>query len=154
MLGGAGAPALLVHGLYGTATEWRSTADWLCESHETFALDQRGNGKSEKGLSDLSRDAQVKDVIATIEALDRGPVLLAGQSMGGITAFLVAARRPDLVDRLIVIEATSHNHGGDEPWLSHWPLPFQDLDAARAFFESQRVNADVWIDVLEKCGDG
>ncbi|HZY99191.1 MAG TPA: alpha/beta hydrolase, partial [Candidatus Baltobacteraceae bacterium] len=60
----------------------------------------------------------------------------------------------DLVDPLIVIEATSHSDGGDEPWLSRWPLPFPDLDAARAFFESQTVNADVWIDVLEKCDDG
>ena len=154
IFGGSGPPALLVHGLYGKATEWRFAANWLRESHEVFALDQRGNGLSEKGLSDFSRDAQVNDVIATIESLKRGPVLLIGQSMGGVTALLVAARRPDLVSRLVIIEATSYSDDGGGPWLSRWPLPFIDLEAARAFFVSQEVNADVWIDVLQKRDDG
>lgn len=153
-LGGAGPVALLVHGLYGRATEWRSTAKWLCESHEVFALDQRGNGKSEKGLSDFSRDAQVNDVIATLESIGRPHALLVGQSMGGVTAFLAAARRPDLVGCLIVIETTARGNGSGQPWLARWPLPFSDLDAARRFFVSQDVNADVWVEVLEKHADG
>lgn len=154
LFGDSGPPALLIHGLYGRATEWRSTAAWLCESQEVFALDQRGNGLSEKGLSDFSRDAQVKDAIATIETHARGPVLLIGQSMGGVTAFLTAARRPDLVDRLVTIEATSYSGGSGDSWLPRWPLPFADLEAARAFFTSQEVIADVWIDVLQKREDG
>jgi ribosomal protein S18 acetylase RimI-like enzyme len=73
--GGVGPPALLLHGLYGKAAEWRSTAGWLMKSHEVFALDQRGHGQSDKSLSDFFRGAQVNDAIVLIEALDRGPVL-------------------------------------------------------------------------------
>jgi pimeloyl-ACP methyl ester carboxylesterase len=154
--GGAGPPALLIHGLYGRATEWRSTAEWLSETHSVFAFDQRGHGDSDKHSSDLTRDAQVNDVIAVIEALDRGPVLLMGQSMGGVTAFLAAARHPDLVNHLIVIEAHSHKDSSDDvgPWIARWPIPFQSLDTAKAFFRSQGVNADVWVDALKRSDDG
>lgn len=152
--GGAGPAALILHGLYGRALEWRTTAEWLMESHEVFALDQRGHGESAKHLSDVSRDSQVNDVVAVIQAMDRGPVLLIGQSMGGLTALLAAARHPDLVSRLIIIEATSYGGGGGESWLSRWPLPFANLDRARAFFRSQGVNEDVWVKVLQKSDDG
>lgn len=152
--GGAGPSALILHGLYGRALEWRSTAEWLMETHEVFALDQRGHGESDKHLSDFSREAQVNDVVAAIKAIDRGPVVLIGQSMGAITALLVAARHPDLVSRLIVIEATSYGGGGGKSWLSRWPLPFADLDSARAFFRSEGVNEDVWAEVLQRSDDG
>ena len=62
--GGNGSPVLLLHGLAGRANEWHSTAQWLTHHRHVFALDQRGHGRSEKGLDDYSRDAYVNDVIA------------------------------------------------------------------------------------------
>ena len=103
--GGEGAPLLLLHGLAGRANEWHSTAQWLIHQGRVLALDQRGHGQSEKGLDDYSRDAYVNDVIMVVQQLKLAPVILIGQSMGGQNAFLVAARRPDLVRALIVVEA-------------------------------------------------
>lgn len=156
--GGSGPPALLLHGLYGRATEWRGTAQWLSASHDVYALDQRGHGLSTKGLADFSRSAQVDDAIRTIEALARGPVLLVGQSMGGVTAFLAAARRPELVSLLVVIEAHAQfDRSAKRPqsnWLSTWPLPFRTLDDARDFFCKQGLKGNVWVDVLVETADG
>jgi pimeloyl-ACP methyl ester carboxylesterase len=156
--GGSGPPALLLHGLYGRATEWRGTAQWLSASHDVYALDQRGHGLSAKGLADFSRSAQVDDAIRTIEALARGPALLVGQSMGGVTAFLAAACRPDLVTLLVVIEAHAHSDRSAKVpasnWLSSWPLPFRTLDDARDFFCKQGLKGDVWVDVLVDTADG
>jgi len=156
--GGNGSPALLLHGLAGRANEWHSTAQWLTHQCHVFALDQRGHGKSEKGMDDYSRDAYVNDVIAVIQQLNLAPVLLIGQSMGGQNAFLVAARRPELVRALIVVEAWP----GSDPstptmvarWLDSWPVPFSSLADARNFFGGETLYAQTWLEVLEEHADG
>jgi len=103
--GGDGSSMLLLHGLAGRGNEWHDTANRLTQHGHVFALDQRGHGRSAKGLDDYSRDVYVDDAVAVIEQLQLAPTLLIGQSMGGLNAFLVAARRPDLVRALIVVEA-------------------------------------------------
>lgn len=156
--GGAGPVILLLHGLAGRGNEWQSTAQWLTQYGHVFALDQRGHGRSEKGLSDYSRAAYVQDVIAVIEQLRLAPVLLIGQSMGGQNAFLVAARYPHLVRALVVVEAgPSPNPSAQhlvERWLSSWPLPFPSLADARSFFGGDTLYAHTWVEMLEERDDG
>jgi pimeloyl-ACP methyl ester carboxylesterase len=134
-----------LHGLAGRGSEWQSTARWLSEHGHVFALDQRGHGRSEKGLSEHSREVYVRDVIAVIEQLRLAPVLLIGQSMGGQNAFLVAARRPHLLRALVVVEAgASPNPSARQlvgRWLSSWPLPFPSLADARACFGGDTLYA-------------
>jgi pimeloyl-ACP methyl ester carboxylesterase len=80
----------------------------------------------------VSRDAFVADVVAVVEELADGPVRLVGQSMGAHTAFLAASSRPDLVDRLVLLEG--HVAGDDDPdaarrlgeFFDSWPVPFTD----------------------------
>ncbi|WP_220198681.1 alpha/beta fold hydrolase [Ktedonospora formicarum] len=157
--GGDGAPALLLHGLAGRGNEWYETAQWLREHYHVYALDQRGHGRSSKGLDDYSRDVYVNDAACVIEQLGQGPVVLVGQSLGGQIAYLVAARRPELVQTLIVVEAGIHPDP-DTPanirkWLNGWPLPFPSLAAARAYFGGDDdPEARAWIEVLEERDDG
>lgn len=156
--GGKGSPLLLLHGLAGRANEWHTTAQWLTQHGHVFALDQRGHGMSQKGLADYSREAYVNDVITVIEHLRFAPVLLIGQSMGGQNAFLVAARRPELVRALIVVEAMPDpNPSAQEAvsrWLDSWPLPFASLAEARAFFGGETLYAQTWLEILEEHEDG
>jgi pimeloyl-ACP methyl ester carboxylesterase len=81
---------LFLHGLAGSGSEW----DALQARVPAEAPDLRRYG---------SRDEYVEDVIGLIAGRR---VTLIGQSLGGHTGILVAARRPDLVERLIVIEAS------------------------------------------------
>lgn len=151
--GGEGRAALLLHGLAGRATEWVNTAEWLRLTHHVLALDQRGHGQSVH-ISDVSCDAFVEDAVGTIEALDVAPVLLVGQSMGGVIALRIAARRPDLVRALIVAEATpgrdSSAAGKVTGWLESWPVPFPTLEEARSFFGGDSLYARTWTEVLEQ----
>jgi pimeloyl-ACP methyl ester carboxylesterase len=153
--GGEGQPALLLHGLAGHAGEWSETAEWLSDRHRVLALDQRGHGRSERLPSDVSRAAYVNDTVAVIEQLGLGPVVLVGQSLGGHTAFLTAARRPDLVRALIVAEA-SPDAGGDDPvaevagTLAAWPVPFPSRQAALEFFGGQSLRAEMATNGLEE----
>jgi pimeloyl-ACP methyl ester carboxylesterase len=110
--GGDGPAALLLHGLAGDAREWEGTAAWLTESARVLALDTRGHGDSERRPEDVSTAARVADVITAIEQLQLEPVILIGQSLGGVTAMLVAAERPELVRALIVADASPA--AGDE----------------------------------------
>jgi pimeloyl-ACP methyl ester carboxylesterase len=104
--GGAGPSALLLHGLAGHAGEWDETAAWLTEHCRVLALEARGHGDSERFPEDVSTAALVADVAFAIEQLQLAPVILIGQSLGGVTALLVASGRPDLVSALIVADAS------------------------------------------------
>ena len=108
---------------------------------------------------DVSCDAFVADVVALIEALRLSPALLIGQSLGGQTAFLVAARRPDLVRALVVAEASPSPTSPEtvesvRDWLEEWPVPFQSPAAARAFFGGETAVGRAWASGLEERDGG
>jgi pimeloyl-ACP methyl ester carboxylesterase len=161
--GGDGPPALLLHGLAGHAGEWSETAEWLTHSHRVLALDQRGHGRSERRPDDVSAQARIADVAFAIEQLDLAPVVLIGQSLGGHLAMLIAARHPELVRALIVVEASPAGAGADGAArlanevgesLARWPVPFASEAAAVEFFGGPSVSADAWTDGLERRDDG
>ncbi|HLJ82251.1 MAG TPA: alpha/beta hydrolase, partial [Ktedonobacterales bacterium] len=156
--GGSGSSVLLLHGLAGRGNEWRSTADWLTRRAHVFALDQRGHGISERTPGNYTRDAYVSDAIQVIERLGIAPVILIGQSMGGINAFLVAVHRPELVRALIVVEASARPNPaavpGVQKWFASWPLPFPTLADARRFFGGETLYAQTWIEILQERPDG
>jgi pimeloyl-ACP methyl ester carboxylesterase len=158
--GGSGPPVILLHGLAGHAGEWSETASWLTESHRVLALDQRGHGHSTRAPSDVSREAHVADVAWVIDRLNLGPVVLIGQSLGGQLALLVAARHPDLLCGLVVVEASpaaDRDGAGAEQirqWLEGWPTPFASREAAASFFAGPSLYADAWTDGLERREDG
>ena len=152
--GGNGRLVVLLHGLAGHAREWDDTASWLVPGHRTVALDQRGHGQSERRPADVGRAAFVADVEAWIEALHLSPVVLIGQSLGAHTAFLTAARRPDLVSALVVAEATPQADPGAPgsvgSWLESWPAPFASREEAVAYFGGDTLWARAWTTGLEE----
>jgi pimeloyl-ACP methyl ester carboxylesterase len=159
-LGGDGPPLVLLHGLAGSSREMLPTAHALSDGFRVLLVDQRGHGASTRRPEDLSRGAFVGDVVHVVETLAPGErCVLVGQSMGAHTAFLVAAARPDLVDRLVMLEG--HVAGSDDPrdaarlgeFFASWPVPFADEAAARAFLGSDAI-ARAWVADLEPTPDG
>ena len=97
-------PALLVHGLGGSAHNWTDFAGVLRDQLAIEAIDLPGFGRSGAPHDrDYSLRSQARTVIAHIESSGRGPVHLVGNSMGGAISILVAAQRPDLVRTLTLI---------------------------------------------------
>jgi pimeloyl-ACP methyl ester carboxylesterase len=156
--GRTGPAALLLHGLLGHAREWDSTAEWLSRTHRVVALDQRGHGRSERALADVSPEAYVADAELWIDRLALGPAVVIGQSLGGLTALRLAAHRPDLVSALVVCEATpAAGRDSGEPvrsWLASWPVPFPSDADANAFFGGDTLFARAWTAGLERRDDG
>ncbi|HWH96588.1 MAG TPA: alpha/beta hydrolase [Baekduia sp.] len=162
--GGGGPPVLLLHGLAGYAGEWAQTAGWLTERARVVALDARGHGNSEPLPADVSRSAHVADAAFAVESLGLAPVVVVGQSLGGLTALLLAAERPDLVRGLVMVEAGAGG-GGDASShaanvaelgnsLRRWPVPFASRQAAVEFFGGPSLNAEAWAGGLARRDGG
>ena len=154
--GVGGDAVVILHGLAGSAREFLPTAEALPE-FRTVLVDLRGHGASTRCPGDLSREAFVADVVRVIEAVGP-PVALVGQSMGGHTAMLVAAARPDLVSRLVLLEADAGGGGdGDHAamgqYFRSWPVPFPGRQAAREFLGEGPL-AQAWADDLEERAGG
>jgi pimeloyl-ACP methyl ester carboxylesterase len=158
--GGAGPPVLLLHGLAGYAGEWAETAGWLTGRARVVALDARGHGGSERFPADVSRAAHVADAAFAVQRLRLGPAVVVGQSLGGLTALLLAAERPDLVRGVVVAEAGPGGGGDPEAHeanvaevtssLRRWPVPFASCEAAVAFFGGPSLTAEAWAGGLEQ----
>jgi pimeloyl-ACP methyl ester carboxylesterase len=85
--------------------------------------------------------------------------VMVGQSLGGHTALLAAAERPDLVRALVVVEASPAGGGPAaarelETALARWPVPFASREAAVVFFGGPSLAAEAWADGLEQRDDG
>jgi pimeloyl-ACP methyl ester carboxylesterase len=96
---------LFVHGMSGAATNWTDLMGELAPDFDCAAPDMPGSGFSPppKTSAGYSVGAQAGTVIRLVETLNRGPVHLVGNSMGGAVSVRVAARRPDLVKTLTLI---------------------------------------------------
>ena len=107
------APVLVMgHGLLFGTTMWRHQIEVLRDTYRCIAVDWRGQGGTPATESGYDMDTLYEDLVALIEHLDVGPVHYAGLSMGGFVGQRLAARRPDLVRSLILIDTSS---GPEDP---------------------------------------
>ena len=102
--GGDGPPAVLLHGIGGAKINWMLLAPLLAKRFRVTALDLPGFGETPLAGRSAGLDAQ-RDIVARyIREVVGGPVTLFGHSMGGLISMLVAAARPDLVDRIVLFD--------------------------------------------------
>ncbi|MEU4803995.1 alpha/beta hydrolase [Actinosynnema sp. NPDC023587] len=99
--GGTGTFVLALHGTFGRGAVFARLAADLAGRARVVAPDQRGHGSSGRA-ADYARDAFVEDAADLLDHLALGPAVVLGHSSGGITAYQLAARRPDLVSALVV----------------------------------------------------
>jgi len=102
--GGDGEVMLLVHGLGGSHLNWLSVAPQLTERHHVYALDLPGFGRSPLAGRRSSIAANIGLLTRLIARLSDGPVVLMGNSMGGLLSIGVAAMHPTLVRSLVLVD--------------------------------------------------
>jgi pimeloyl-ACP methyl ester carboxylesterase len=102
--GGSGPVLLLVHGLGGSHLNWLSVAPALAEQHRVYALDLPGFGRSPLAGRRSSIAANVDLLTRVIAKLSAGPIVLMGNSMGGLLSIGVAALHPNLVEYLVLVD--------------------------------------------------
>jgi 3-oxoadipate enol-lactonase len=100
---GSGIPLLLLHGFPLDHSMWRGQEP-LAERVRLIAPDQRGFGDS-TGAGPESIEQLADDAIALLDALHvTGRAVICGLSMGGYVAQHVAARHPDRVAALVLVD--------------------------------------------------
>ncbi len=97
-------PALLLHGVPETAHMWRAVLPDLARDRVVLAPDLKGLGDSEvRGPYDIA--TLVRELAALARAEVDGPIDVVGHDWGGTLAAVMAARDPELVRRVVVLNA-------------------------------------------------
>jgi 4,5:9,10-diseco-3-hydroxy-5,9,17-trioxoandrosta-1(10),2-diene-4-oate hydrolase len=126
---GTGRPLLLLHGLVGSAKNWRRNISFLSRDSAVYAVDLFNMGQSDRvpGLN-AGLEATADRLAVFMDALGLDEADIAGHSHGGAVAMMFAARHPDRVRRLILFAPAN---------------PFCDLGDQLIRFYQTRVG--VWI---------
>ena len=118
--GGEGPLVLLVHGLSGSAVNWMETAVPLTAYGRVMAPELPGFGRTPPAGRSASMKAQAALMADFIEYQGGGPALVIGNSMGAMISMILAGQRPDLVERLVLIDtpgSTADLEGLPRAWI-------------------------------------
>lgn len=102
--GTAGRPVLLLHGWGAFKELWWSTLLALAPHYRAFALDMPGHGESPL-VRHQHMQGLAEEIAAFCDAEELKRVTLIGHSMGGNIALELALLRPELVHKLVLVDA-------------------------------------------------
>ncbi|GAA4916077.1 pimeloyl-ACP methyl ester carboxylesterase [Actinomycetospora succinea] len=112
---GSGPTLVLVHGFPHTGAIWSDVAAAMSVDHRVVVPDLRGFGASTRTADGLDADTVSRDLEELIGA---GPATLVAIDAGVPPAFLLGLRRPDLLTRLVLVEATLGSLPGAEEFVA------------------------------------
>jgi 3-oxoadipate enol-lactonase len=105
LVGGAGPPLALVHGLGGAAANWRLLAPALAAERRVIIPELPGHGGSGALPAAPTLDPFADAVLAVLEHEQALPATWIGHSLGGLVGLRAAVRRPDAVTGLVLAAA-------------------------------------------------
>jgi pimeloyl-ACP methyl ester carboxylesterase len=102
---GDGVPFVLVHGLSSNALLWHEVADHLAAAgRPVYAIDLRSHGASAAPAEGYDTATAAADVAAMGRQLGLGPAVVVGQSWGASVVLRLAARHPEQVAALALVD--------------------------------------------------
>jgi pimeloyl-ACP methyl ester carboxylesterase len=105
--GTTGSPVILIPGLSSPRGAWDGVAPELARTHRLYLVQVNGFGGDDPRAN--LRPGVLDGIVADIRTLIREQRLerpaIVGHSMGGLVGLMLAARHPDSVDRLMVVDA-------------------------------------------------
>jgi pimeloyl-ACP methyl ester carboxylesterase len=150
---GAGQPVVLLHGFPDSSYVWREQIPALVAAGKrVVAPDLRGFGESDRPqeVEAYRMSHLVADVVAVLDALEIDRADVVGHDWGAGLAWVLAARVPERVHRLVVM-SVGHPNAGRPPSVaqrekSWYMLLFQFEDTAEALLaQSDWKLAREWL---------
>jgi pimeloyl-ACP methyl ester carboxylesterase len=105
---GRGPSLILLHGLGASIFTWADVIPVLARDHDVVAVDLPGFGGSDIP-ADLSSSVYPGTVLGLMDRLGISRATLVGNSLGGAVAIVLAARHPERVRRLVLIDSAGYN---------------------------------------------
>lgn len=104
---GSGRPIIFVHGFPEFWRAWEDQLRVFSNDRHAIALDMRGYNLSDKpqGVDAYAITKLVEDLRQFIDLLGQGPVVLVAHDWGGVCAWAFAARHPEYLERLVIINS-------------------------------------------------
>jgi pimeloyl-ACP methyl ester carboxylesterase len=164
---GAGPPVILLHGFPEFWYSWRHQIPALAGAgFRALVPDQRGYNLSDKppAVSDYRVEKLAADVAGLIRRAGRGRAAVVGHDWGGAVAWAVAIRYPELVERLVILNAPHPAAFAHElrtaaqlrkswyilffqlPWLPEWALRRGDFASLERTFRHDPVRPGTFTD--------
>lgn len=144
-IGGRGPAVVLLHGYTQTGDMWSPLASELARDHMVIVPDLRGLGLSSRPAGGYDKRTQAADVIAVLDVLQVRRAAVVGHDIGNMVGYAVAARYPQRVSRLVVMDAPVPGLG---PWedvvrnRALWHFSFGGPDAERLVAGRERIYLD------------
>lgn len=105
---GNGAETIVfLHGLLWSGDMYRAQVQYFKDHYRCVTYDFRGQGRSQVTDSGYDMESLYEDAVSFITQLNLAPCHFVGLSMGGFIAMRLAARRPDLLKSMILLETSA-----------------------------------------------
>ena len=99
----SGVPVLVLHGLFGSLSNWGWHCKQLAQQYAVYGVDLRNHGDSPHS-DQLDYQVMADDVRELIVRLGFKSCCIVGHSMGGKVAMQLALGFPDLVEKLVIVD--------------------------------------------------
>lgn len=108
---GSGPLVVMIHGFPDFWYSWRHQMEGLAGSYQVVAVDQRGYNLSDKpkGVENYDVSLLVADVAAVIRHLGKEKAIVVGHDWGGMVAWSLATFKPEIVEKLIIVNLPHPN---------------------------------------------
>jgi pimeloyl-ACP methyl ester carboxylesterase len=140
---GQGPAVILLHGLGSVKEVWLASFGALSSNYHVYALDQIGFGHSNKPLLDYKIGTWVDYLQAFMQSQNISKASLVGNSLGGWIALDFTVQHPEMVDKLVLVDAAglAWSQGGPVVELNPSSVP-----ETRALLESLFYNKKIVTD--------
>ena len=136
---GNGPATLLLHGIGNYGRYWDLFADQVAGRLRLVAPDARRHGESGRPADGYAPADFAADALAVLDKLDIDRAVVVGHSMGGLHSIGLAARHPERVRALVIVDASPDPlpAGAEraQRLLTGRPARFANREDARAYLE-------------------
>jgi esterase len=137
-----GAPVVFLHGVLGSMRTYAWLPEEIAAGRRIVRVDLRGHGRSEHAPGAYDIDSYGEDVVDLLRDTVGRPAVLVGHSLGGVVAWWVAQRHPELVAAAFLEDPPLYMGEPAEHELNGAVPIFQVLLDSVARWKAQGVGAD------------
>jgi pimeloyl-ACP methyl ester carboxylesterase len=142
---GEGPLVVMIHGFPDFWYSWRHQMETLEDQFRVVAIDLRGYNRSDrpKGLEAYKITNLVEDVAAVIKDCRREKATIVGHDWGGVIAWQFALRKPEITEKLIVLNLPHPKGIARE--LANNPEQQKNSDYARKFIQGSHTDPEIFF---------